>query len=127
MRYLLFFLLLVPVAAQAQLVDGSSLVLRGEPVQVSTITPEGPVDTLTVIYRPNAILARRVYLPTGGASTVEWTPETAGVVRLVAGAVEQNVSVRYRRPPIGGIMVLLLAGFILFGGATFAFRKLFQS
>lgn len=127
MRLVLLFLLLAPLSAQAQLVGGSDLVLRGEPVTVSTLTPEGVADTLTVIYRPNAILARAVHLPTGGAETVTWTPESAGVVQLVAGSLRQNVSVRYRRPPLGGIIVLILAGSILFGGATFAFRKLFQA
>ncbi len=128
MRSLLFLCCLcgaLPMGAHAQLVSRDSAIVRGQPVTITL--PQPAPDTLIVEYRPNAVLARQVPLPTGGASTVVWTPDAAGVVRLIAGDVRQNVSVRYVTPPISGIIVLLLAATILFGGAIYALRKLFQA
>lgn len=96
----------------------------GEPV---TVTLPAPADTLLVTYRPNSSIARPVPIPTEGRQTVTWTPAEAGVVALsTPEGGGQNVSVRFDAPPVSGILVLLLAGAILFGGAVFAFVKLFQ-
>ncbi len=121
-RFLLAALLLLPLPARAQLVPPGEVVRIGVPV---TVAVEG-ADTLYVVYRPNAAVSQRDVVLTGGAARVAWTPERAGVVQLVAGASKQNVSVRYVTPPAGGIFVLLVAGFILFGGAAYALKKLFE-
>ncbi len=126
MRVLLFFLCLVallPRAAAAQFLPEGALVVRGQPIQLTLPSPTP--DTLHVIYRPSAAVSHTDHVRTDGAQTLVWTPSTAGVVRLAAGDVAQNVSVRYVSPPISGIFVLLIAGFILFGGAIYALRKLF--
>jgi hypothetical protein len=97
----------------------------GTPV---TITLAQPADTLTVTYRPNSSITSREILPTNGLQTVEWVPQKAGVAALstpTGGA--QNVSVRFQQAPVSGIIVLLLAGLILFGGIIFAFIKLFRN
>lgn len=124
-----FFALLcvmaLPLAARAQFVPEGALVVRGQPIEVTLPSPTP--DTLRVVYRPSAAISHTDVLLTQGAATYTWTPSTAGVVRLAAGGTAQNVSVRYVRPPLSGIMVLLIAGFILFGGAIYALRKLFEA
>lgn len=115
-------------AAQAQFVAGDVLVTRGETVRVTL--PDG-ADRLLATYRAGSrVLAETDTLAATGDGVVTWTPRQAGVVNLTVpgpGAPAQNVSVRFRATPTGGVAVLLLAGFVLFGGATFAFRKLFEN
>lgn len=110
--------------AAAQYVDPAEKPYVGDPVTVTLPA----ADTLLVTYRPNSSIARRVLIPAEGRQTVVWTPAEAGVVALATpqGGPQQNVSVRFDTPPVSGIFILLLAGAILFGGAVFAFVKLFQ-
>lgn len=121
---LLGFAVALPAAAQFTLSDEPFV---GRAVTV-TLPPDAvAADTLVVTYRPNSSIARRVLLPTGGAAAVTWTPDRAGVVALaVPGGVAQNVSVRFQRLPASGLFVLFSAALILFGGAVFSFRKLFE-
>lgn len=122
-------LLFVLIAAAALPVRGQFLpesvrVYRGEPVEIP-LPPSA--DTLLVTYRPSSAIARRVMLPASGGGAVRWTPTDAGVVALsTPGGPSQNVSVRFRGIPIGGLVVLLFAGTVLFGGAAFALKKLFE-
>ena len=119
---LLTLLLTVPSPGQITLSDEDVFV--DEPV---TVTLAAPAEALTVTYRPNSSIARSVTIPTHGTREVTWTPEQAGVVALSAPeSGMRNVSVRYRHVPAAGIVVLFIAGCLLFGGAIFAFRKLFQ-
>ena len=120
---LLLLLLAGTGEAAAQYVDLAEKPHVGDPVTVTL----GGADTLLVTYRPNSSIARLVRIPAEGRQTVVWTPAEAGVVALATpGGGQQNVSVRFDAPPLGGILVLLAAGTILFGGAVFAFVKLFQ-
>ena len=113
-----------PRHAAAQYVPPEASLVVGRPVQ---ITLPAPSDTLTVTYRPNSSIdAVEHVAPAAGSASLTWTPREAGVVQLTSsGGPAQNVSVRFSTPPISGILVLTLAGLILFGGAVFAFRKLF--
>ncbi len=115
-------------AARAQFVAGDVLVTRGEAVRV---TLPDTARALLATYRAGSdILAETDTLRADASGgTVTWTPRQAGVVNLTvpgAGGPSQNVSVRFRAVPPGGVAVLVLAGCILFGGAAFAFRKLFE-
>lgn len=106
--------------------------------QSITITPEiavvgqetmlrfgAPVDTLFVTYRPNSVVAQRDTIRVGGFNSVRWTPKRAGVVRLaLPGGANQNVSVRFTEAPLSGLLILIGAGLILFGGAIFSMRAL---
>ena len=109
--------------ARGQFFAEGTRIYRGEAIDVAL--PEA-ADTLMVTYRPSSAIAHTVALPTGGARSVSWTPEEAGVVELSAVGTSQNVSVRFRSVPPGGLLILLLAGTILFGGAGFALKKLFE-
>lgn len=126
-RFLLFcFVLLIGWSgtAMAQYTLDPADIYVGTPV---TITLAEPADTLTVTYRPNSSIATQEVLLTNGQQTVEWVPQQAGVAAISTPAGgSQNVSVRFQDAPASGIFVLLLAGFILFGGVIFAFVKLFK-
>lgn len=116
--------LLLAVPAAGQITLSAEDLYVSEPV---TVTLAAPAEALTVTYRPNSSIETVETIPARGQQTVTWTPVQAGVVALSAGGSgSRNVSVRYQRVPAGGIVVLLIAGCLLFGGAIFAFRKLFQ-
>ncbi|OZC02696.1 hypothetical protein [Rubricoccus marinus] len=119
------FLLLIALAlasgAQAQITTSPEVIVRGEPV---TVTFAEPTDSLLVTYRPNSGIAYKEVVPASGTSAT-WTPNRAGVVALATPAgASQNVSVRFDRTPVSGILILTLAGIVLFGGAAFAMRAL---
>lgn len=86
---------------------------------------------LAVTYRPNSAVAHTEPLgQTDEAGTVAWRPPSAGIATLTASAGERspaalNVAVRFRGVPVGGILVMLMAGFVLFGGNCYSFAKTF--
>lgn len=122
--YSILLLAALPHAAFAQMELSTARPLAGQPVTISL--PEG-ADTLIVTYRPNSAISTQEILPVS-AGQAQWTPVQAGIVSLSSpGIGSQNVSVRFSRPPAGGILVLILAGTILFGGAIFAMWHLFLS
>lgn len=117
----LLALLALPAAAQP------ITVIPEKPIvgQEATLQLGAPVDTVFVTYRPNSAVARRDTIRLGGFDSVKWTPAQAGVVQIrLADGTAQNVSVRFAQTPLLGVLILLGAGLILFGGAIFAMRKL---
>ncbi len=121
---LLFLVFAAAPRASAQIVLSNDDVVVGEAV---TVTLPAAADTLVVTYRPNSAIAQRHYVPTGGRSSIEWRPERAGIVALSApGQGSRNVSVRFAKTPLSGLLVLLLAGTALFGGMSFAMVQIFK-
>ena len=117
----LFLALVLAASADAQITTSPDVLVRGEPVAV---TFAEPTDSLLVTYRPNSGIAFEEVVPASGTSAT-WTPSRAGVVALATPAgASQNVSVRFDRMPASGLTILVLAGLVLFGGATFAMRAL---
>lgn len=94
--------------------------VQGQPVRV---TLEEPTEFVRVVWRPNSAIPDTVSLDPEGDSFL-WTPTRAGVATVLTSNGAQNVSVRYDSFPGSGILVLVLAGCILFGGAGFAMGKL---
>ena len=106
---------------------------RGDPVLISVTGADGAPAAeamMRVVYRPGSEVSREERLgPAGDAGTVLWTPTEAGVVTLTAelpdGSSEsRNLSVLYRGVPAAGLVVLLFAGFILYGGVIHGFSHL---
>lgn len=100
-----------------------------------TLTFSIPVDTLTVTYRPNSSVSKTEMLVNEPpANTMEWASKEPGLVALAyldksTGSpqrVTRDLSIRFDGVSGSGIAVMLLAGIVLFGGATTAFRTLFQ-
>jgi len=82
------------------------------------------------IYRPGSEVSRTESLGlTGVDGMVSWTPDGAGLVSLQtvgegAPALSINLSVRYRRVPFLGLVILIAAGVILYGMVIVGFRHL---
>lgn len=100
--------------------DAPRFPVQGQPVRV---TLDQPTDFVRVVWRPKSALPDTVSLDPQGSSFL-WTPTRAGVATVLTSSGEQNISVRYESLPGSGILVLVLAGCILFGGAGFAMGKL---
>lgn len=100
-----------------------------------TLTFGTTVDTLLVTYRPNSSVANRDTISINPpATSVEWASAYPGLVALAyvdksqspPARVTRNLSVRFDGLSVSGLVVMLLAGTILFGGAATAFRSLFR-
>lgn len=121
---LTYILLLAPFLLSAQIQLSNEEPVAGEPVTITLAQAESQV---VVAYRPNSSVVRRDTLRADSPSTeFSWTPEKAGVVALSTASASKNVSVRFQGFSYSGLIVMLLAGGILFGGVIFAFRVLFR-
>ena len=120
--FLFALALLAAAPAAAQYAATEQPVVAGDTL---TLTLPAAVDTLTVTYRPGSNIKRVEHVAVSGGRHV-WAPREGGLIALsTPGGPSQTVSVRFRRAPIGGLIILILAGGILFGGAAFASIKLF--
>lgn len=107
--------------ANAQYITTGETLIAGTPVTISV--PQA--DTLFLTYRPGSNIAEIETVLTKEA-TYEWTPREAGIIALsTPNGPTQTVSVRFRSLSYQGLIVFILAGGILFGGALFASFKLF--
>jgi hypothetical protein len=119
--------------------------LLGEPIRVAVRDAgDHPVAgaVVEVVSRPNSSTSHTAALPpTDAAGVTRWTPAYAGIVALTAraGALHSDgepggeagaeiatarVAVRYGGFPPSGLLVMLVAGVLLFGGAALGFVKL---
>lgn len=120
--------LALPVSAQIQFApqpvqpgaEAPSAPIQGQPILV---TLDEPAESVQVVWRPKSAISDTVTLDTQGTSFM-WTPTRAGVATVVTPNGSQNISVRYDSFPGSGILVLVLAAVILFGGAGFSMGKL---
>jgi hypothetical protein len=119
-----------PALAQPSMVAEDPYPLRGEPTRVRVEGSDGsPLAgvPLRARYRPNSETAHTAELgETGADGAVGWTPTDAGVVLLEAGSAEApsaqtRVSVRFGAFPSLGLLVMVVAALILFGGAALGF------
>lgn len=109
--------------------------LRGE-ATVVTVTGDGGAPAagavVEALYRPNSQTSHSETLPpTDASGQVRWVPDDAGIVTLTAhpagaGAdtpalASLNVAVRYGRFPGRGVVIMVIAGVLLFGGAAVGF------
>lgn len=81
-------------------------------------------------YRPGSRVESADTLgATDPAGALEWTPRDAGLVTLATAggdgpSISSNLSVRYRGVPLPGLIIMILAGVILYGGVIRGFRAL---
>ncbi len=106
--------------------------------RTETVTVEGAgtgVDLrLWVIYSPNSETSTEEEIGVVPATgEVEWTPSRSGIatvsVRGDEGAVvtSENVAIIFAETPMAGVMVMIFAGLLLFGGAGFSMRSVLSS
>jgi hypothetical protein len=124
----------IPAAASELSVAGDFPIV-GEPVTVS-VSGTGPSDALVlrVVYAPNS--ETQTVEETGRFSkdgTVDWNPQRFGIATLAvvdgAGATvaTENVAILPAAAPPGGVLVMLFAGILLFGGAGVSMRLVLAS
>lgn len=112
----------------------------GQTVELTVLAGGTPLHgaRVSAIYRPNSSTTSTEHLaPTDAAGTVFWTPSAAGPVNLQAWApsvaedappaVVVAVAVRYGGFPPSGLAIMLLAGALLLGGATFGLTMLLRT
>lgn len=110
--------------------------LKGKLTTITVVKGDLPLSGagVEVIYRPNSQTAVRDTLGvTDSLGTVSWRPRDAGIVTVAINdkpsrkiLVRQNVAVRFGRFPSGGILVMCIAGVVLFGGMITSFLLLFK-
>ncbi len=115
----------------ATLVVEEDYPVLGEGVNVYITGHSDPQQvTLTVVYRPNSAttLEKAVGSFQGNGSLV-WKPIAPGITTLVAKGADgkkvtsKNVATRYPATPVSGVIVMVLAGILLFGGAGWSLRR----
>jgi hypothetical protein len=113
--------------------------VTGRPATVTVTADGSPASGAAVeaVYRPGSEVSHTEALGrTGPDGSLPWTPTDAGVVTLKAtlpaapGAepvVEtRNLSVRFKGAPVFGVVIMVLAGVILYGGVIRGFRLMGQ-
>lgn len=106
--------------------------------RTETVTAQGATNDvdlrLWVVYSPNSETSTEEEIgvvPTTGM--VAWTPSRSGIatvsVRGDDGAVvaSENVAILFAKTPTAGVMVMIFAGLLLFGGAGFSLRSVLRS
>lgn len=115
--------LAAPAAADIELEE--RFPLQGEAVAVTVRVGGAPLPgvELEAQYRPNSATGSSETLPpTDAAGVVRWTPREAGLVTLAptspaVGVEAKTVAVRYGGFPSSGLVIMVLAGLLLFAGA----------
>ena len=93
----------------------------------------GPGDAkLEVIYRPGSSVEAREELSADSEGRIRWTPKNAGLAKLVATVdpktkVERLVSVSFASTFTLGLVIMVVAALVLFGGAFFSIRALLRA
>lgn len=105
--------------------------IRGQKIVVRLTGVEDPSQwQLTMTYRPNSATEKTTPPTSFGADgLLRLTPQSSGIVALTAKGpgekdkISFNIAVRFPSPPISGIIILLFAGTILFGGAGYSLLR----
>jgi hypothetical protein len=110
----------------ADLVEGTARVVTIRPDSGETAAGW----TITATYFPNSSIARIDTVGTTDSIGVTWKPSFAGIVALKASqgrkSISANVSVKFPGIPAGAILVFLVAGTILLGGAGWSLIRLVE-
>lgn len=126
-----FGLLLIAPVFAAEMTCDIKAPIRGQDTFIRLHDVEAPtVWTVSATYRPNSATARTDQLGTvDDEGKLRWRPTDSGIVQFSAkGPGEKDkagmtVAVRFPSPPISGIIILLVAGTILFGGAGYSLHR----
>ncbi len=126
--------------ARADIAVSPEAPVAGRPATVVVTADGAPVADASVeaVYRPGSEVSHTEAVGrTGPDGSLPWTPADAGVVTLrstppaptgTEPAVEtRNLSVRFQGAPPLGVVIMILAGVILYGGVILGFRRLGQA
>ena len=132
----LIFVLMLAGPAWAGIELSQDYPRANEPVELTLTTASGfPAAGVEVKagYGPGSELLRETSLgTTDNAGKLSWTPEEAGLVALSAEAqgadgpeaLASSISVQFDGAPVSGLLVMLVAGLILYGGVIAGFRRM---
>ena len=107
---------------------------RGEEIEVRISGVDDPTTCiLSAAYRPGS--ATEVSEAVGrftADGVVRWSSQDAGLSTLSANSGDEtvatrNVAVRFDSTPPLGVLILLVAGLLLFGGATVMLRRALEA
>jgi hypothetical protein len=116
------FLISLSEPADAQYISKNVVLTTGQPVKIAI----NDAKILTIIYHPGGNTSSKRQLRVQPPN-YDWTPSRAGLYVLsTPGGPSQTVSVRFRSFPIKGLIILLIAFVVLFGGAGFASYHVFS-
>ena len=108
---------------------------RGQSILIRLTGAEDPSQwQVAMTYRPNSAISETTApMKFDDAGEARLKPAISGIVQITAEGpyvkdqkpptASLNVPVRYPSPPISGIIILLVAGVILFGGAGYSLAK----
>jgi len=124
----------VPAAAADLAVDDDFPVV-GKPISVSISDADGFENLeLRVVYAPNSetqsIEEIGRFSPEG---TVVWNPRRFGIATLSVRTADgekiasENVAILFAETPAAGVLVMIFAGILLFGGAGISLRSVLSS
>ena len=107
----------------------------GESMVVSVSDLDGAENhTLRVVYSPNSETQTDEEIGRFSSDgTVAWTPGRFGIATLTVTdengetAAAENVAVLPAETPAGGVLVMIFAGILLFGGAATSLRSVLAS
>ena len=133
------FLAILALAAGVQTAAGASIDLEarnpvmGEPISLTVIPDDSAAAgwTVTANYFPNSVVEEAEEIGmTDSAGRVEWTPQHAGIVSLNAArgddTAKRAVGVAFSSLPGGAVLVFIIAGTILLGGAGWSLIRLME-
>ncbi len=119
----LFLLFLMPVSLIATKIEIEPYPpIKGTNVYIKFDTPITEVD---IVYRPNSRTSKNEKIQVSPpARKVSWVPKDAGLamvkVTTESNTITRNISIRFAHFPFSGIIVMVVAGIILLGGASFS-------
>ena len=91
----------------------------------TTIKTDTLEQTVELTYSPGSKVEAKETVKAQGTRLVLWRPQRPGVVSIAApNHATKNVSVRFDGVPLSGLVIMMLAGAVLFGGALFSLRSL---
>lgn len=105
--------------------------ILNKPMEISISSDEG-LDcqraVLNVIYRPNSKTERKETVGSPAFDCkLSWTPKNPGITILSLTyedkeVIKKQISTRFDRTPVLGILVLVAAGCILYGGIIYSMK-----
>jgi len=102
-----------------------------EPIRILVLPEKGSDCTqaiVTAIYRPNARAEERELIGSPILDcTLAWTPKNPGITIISVmyenkEVGEKQISIPFNKTPVLGVLVLVVAGFILYGGIIYSMK-----
>lgn len=124
--------LLLAGSAQAG-IELPEMVTAGQPTTVVVTSADGtPLAGMEVkvLYRPGSqVSSSQTVGVTDAAGNIAWSPEHAGLVTLSGTSpdgtvLSSNFAIRFAGVPVSGVLIMLGAGILLYGGALRGFLDL---